>query len=297
MEIPTNQQTGMPMDPAFRPFRSVLYVPASNNRGMEKAKDLPEDAVIFDLEDAVAADVKPAARDQLADMLAGGGYGGRVCLVRTNGLDTPWGQDDLRVFGQADVDGILVPKVESTADLDALADLCPNVPLWAMMETPKAILNAVHIAAHPKLAGLIMGTNDLAHDLHSRSRPDRMPLLAALQMCLLAARAAGVVCIDGVYNAFTDKDGLRQECRQGRDLGFDGKTLIHPSQIDAANEMFGPSEVEVAFARRQIEAFDFAFANGKGVAVLDGQIVENLHIETAKALIAKNAAIVAARKD
>ncbi|PHQ93967.1 MAG: CoA ester lyase [Marinosulfonomonas sp.] len=281
----------------FRPYRSVLYIPGSNTRALEKARNLPVDAIIFDLEDAVTADEKTNARGVLVAELAAGGYGERACLVRVNGLETEWGNDDLAAFAGAAIDGILLPKMNSAADVDAIAGKVADVPLWAMIETPLGVLNSADIAAHPRIAGLVMGTNDLAKELGSRTVIDREPLLMSLQMALLGARAAGIVCVDGVFNAFKDTDGLRVECEQGRDLGFDGKTLIHPAQIEIANAVFAPSEAEVDLARRQIAAFEEARAQGKGVAVVDGQIVENLHIETARALLDKLDAINANRRD
>ncbi|MEE9387284.1 MAG: CoA ester lyase [Paracoccaceae bacterium] len=282
------------MSLALRPARSFLYIPGSNARALEKARALPVDAIIFDLEDAVTPGEKINARGQLQAALAAGDYGTRLCLVRVNGLDTDWGRDDILAFADADIDGILIPKVDNGAALDAVAALCPGMALWAMMETPRGVLNAAEIADHGQMAGFILGTNDLAKDLNNRNRADREPLLSALQICLLAARAAGIVCIDGVYNAFKDTVGLAAECEQGRDMGFDGKTLIHPAQVETANGVFGPSEDEIALARRQIAAFDVARAEGKGVAVVDGQIVENLHIEAAQAVLAKHRAIRAA---
>lgn len=281
------------MDPATRPYRSVLYIPASKERALEKARDLPADAIIFDLEDAVAPEEKPAARDLLARVLAATDFGPRARIVRINGLDTDWGRADVSAFAMAGIEALLVPKVSSPADLDAVAALAPNLTLWAMMETAAGMLNAGAIAAHPKLKGMVMGTNDLAKELGSRFRPDRLPLQAGLGLCLLAAKANGLTIVDGVYNAFKDEDGLRAECEQGRDMGFDGKTLIHPAQLAISNEVFAPSEAEVALAQRQIEAFDAAQVAGQGVAVVDGRIVENLHVVTAKATLARAAAIAA----
>lgn len=274
-----------------RPYRSVLYIPGSKERALEKAKGLPVDAIIFDLEDAVAVEEKPAARALLAETLVAGGYGNRARIVRVNGLDTDWGRDDIAAFAGADIDAILIPKVGSAADVQAVADLIADVPLWAMMETPQGMLNAAEIAAHPRLAGFVMGTNDLAKELKCRFRPDRMPMLTGLQLCLLAARAEGIVAVDGVYNAFKDDAGLAAECDQGRDMGFDGKTLIHPAQIAIANAAFAPTEAEIDLAQRQIAAFEAAEAAGQGVAVVDGKIVENLHIVTARETLAKAAAI------
>lgn len=285
------------MDDAARPWRSVLYIPGSKPRALEKARGLPADAIIFDLEDAVAADGKANARRLLADTLAEGGYGPRAGMVRINGLDTEWGAADLDEIARARPAAVLLPKVNGPQDVEVLArrlDARPETAetrIWAMMETPLSALNAAAIAAAPRLAGFVMGTNDLAKDLGARFRPDRLPLMTALRLCLLAARAHGLVAIDGVYNAFREADGLRAECEQGRDLGFDGKSLIHPDQLAIANEVFAPSAAEIDLARRQIAAFEAAEAAGQGVAVLDGRIVENLHVVTAKATLAKAEAI------
>ncbi|WP_304613340.1 HpcH/HpaI aldolase/citrate lyase family protein [Paracoccus sp. (in: a-proteobacteria)] len=275
-----------------RPYRSVLYIPAANARAMEKARGIAADAIIFDLEDAVAPDAKAAARDALAQALTQD-YGPRARIVRINALSTEWGADDASACAGLDIDAVLVPKVDGPDDLDRVAALIPDTPLWAMMETPLGMLNAAAIAAHPRLAGMVMGTNDLAKDLGSRFRADRLPMMAGLGLCLLAAKAHGVVIVDGVFNAFKDEDGLRAECEQGRDMGFDGKTLIHPAQLDIANAAFAPTEAEVALARRQIEAFDAATAQGQGVAVVDGRIVENLHVATARQTLDRAQAIAA----
>ncbi|MEM6477897.1 MAG: CoA ester lyase [Pseudomonadota bacterium] len=282
-----------------RPYRSVLYIPGSKARALEKAKTLRVDAIIFDLEDAVAADEKENARALLAETLSQGGYGARAQIVRVNGLDTQWGQADLDAVATIAPQAILLPKVGSAEDITRVATLLDAVPgaqnteLWAMIETPQGILNAADIAKAPRMAGMIMGTNDLAKDLGTRARPDRAPLLTSLSFALLAARAAGIVIVDGVYNAFKDEAGLAAECAQGRDLGFDGKTLIHPAQIEIANAAFAPSEADIDLAARQIAAFDAAVAQGQGVAVVDGRIVENLHVETARATLAKAQAIAA----
>ncbi|MDZ7905523.1 MAG: CoA ester lyase [Cypionkella sp.] len=279
------------MPDLHRPYRSVLYIPASNARAMEKAQSLAADAIIFDLEDAVAPAEKAAARATLAQALQAD-YGRRARIVRVNGLDTEWGAGDIAAFAaHAGADAILLPKVNAPADLDAAAALAPAKPLWAMMETALGMLNAAQIASHPALAGMVMGTNDLAKELGSRHRPDRLALQTGLGLCLLAARAHGCIIVDGVFNAFKDEEGLAAECAQGRDMGFDGKTLIHPAQLAIANAAFAPSEAEIALARRQITAFDEAIAAGQAVAVVDGKIVENLHIVTAKALLMKAAAI------
>jgi (3S)-malyl-CoA thioesterase len=276
-----------------RPYRSVLYIPASRERALEKARELQTDAIIFDLEDAVSPEEKLRARELLAGVLAEADYGARTRIVRVNGLGTEWVAGDLAAFGgHPGVDAVLVPKVNSPADLDAVGDLV-TAPLWAMLETAKGCLNAGAIARHPRLEGMVMGTNDLAKELGARFRSDRLPLLAGLGACVLAARAEGRVIVDGVFNAFKDEAGLRAECEQGRDMGFDGKTLIHPAQLAVANEVFAPSEEEVALARRQIAAFAEARARGDGVAVVDGRIVENLHVAVAEALIGKAEAIAA----
>jgi (3S)-malyl-CoA thioesterase len=276
-----------------RPYRSVLYIPASRERALEKARELQTDAIIFDLEDAVSPEEKLRARELLAGVLAEADYGARARIVRVNGLGTEWVAGDLAAFGgHPGVDAVLVPKVNSPADLDAVGDLV-TAPLWAMLETAKGCLNAGAIARHPRLEGMVMGTNDLAKELGARFRSDRLPLLAGLGACVLAARAEGRVIVDGVFNAFKDEAGLRAECEQGRDMGFDGKTLIHPAQLAVANEVFAPSEEEVALARRQIAAFAEARARGDGVAVVDGRIVENLHVAVAEALIGKAEAIAA----
>ena len=281
------------MDQQARPFRSVLYIPGSKERALEKARSLPADAIIFDLEDAVLPEEKDRARALLAGWLAETEYGPRVRIVRINGFDTPWGRADAEAFAGAKIDALLIPKVSSPAGIGAVAALVPDLPLWAMMETAAGVLDAAAIAAHPRLQGMVMGTNDLARELGSRTRADRLPLQAGLGLCLLAARAQGRIIVDGVYNAFRDEAGLRAECEQGRDMGFDGKTLIHPDQLAIANAVFAPTQAELDLARRQIDAFNLARAAGQGVAVVDGTIVENLHIVTARALIARAGAIAA----
>ncbi|NIZ08350.1 CoA ester lyase [Pseudooceanicola sp. HF7] len=280
------------MDAQFRPYRSLLYIPGSKPRALEKARGLDVDAILFDLEDAVSPDAKGEAREVLTAALAEGGYGNRARIVRINGLDTEWGRDDVAAMNDSAAEALLLPKVDNAADIEALAQLT-DLPIWAMMETPLAIFNALEIAAHPRLVGFVAGTNDLAKELGCRNRPDRLPMQMALQTMLLAARAHGVIAADGVYNQFKDEEGLRAECEQGRDLGFDGKTLIHPTQIDIANAVFAPAEEEVALARRQIAAFEETEATGQGVAVVDGKIVENLHVEIAKKTLARAEAIAA----
>ncbi|MGR3495688.1 HpcH/HpaI aldolase/citrate lyase family protein [Citreimonas sp.] len=277
------------MDMRARPCRSVLYIPASKARALEKARTLPVDAIIFDLEDAVSPSEKAAARETLAEALAQG-YGRRLTIVRINALDTEWGRADAEATATMPCDAVLLPKVDAPAHLDDMAALTDK-PLWAMMETPRGMLAADSIAAHPRLAGMVMGTNDLAKDLQARFRADRMPLMAGLGLCVLAAKAHGRVIVDGVYNAFKDDEGLRVECEQGRDMGMDGKTLIHPALVDVANAAFAPTAEEIDLARRQIAAFEEAAAQGQGVAVVDGKIVENLHVDTARETLAKAEAI------
>ncbi|ETD82467.1 HpcH/HpaI aldolase/citrate lyase family protein [Rhodobacter capsulatus] len=283
---------------AARPTRSVLYIPGSKERALEKATGLACDAIIFDLEDAVAVEEKVNARAILIKALREADFGARMRIVRINGLDSDWGREDALAMAAAlkdgvKIDAVLIPKVSTKSDLDAVANLIPTVPLWAMMETALGMLNAADIAAHPRLEGMVMGTNDLAKELQCRFRADRLPLQTGLGLCLLAAKAFGKIIVDGVYNAFKDDVGLKAECDQGRDMGFDGKTLIHPAQLDIANAAFAPSEAEIDLARRQIAAFDAAQAEGQGVAVVDGKIVENLHIVTARQVLAKAEAIAA----
>jgi len=282
------------MTAAVRPYRSVLYIPGSKARALEKARGLATDAIIFDLEDAVAPDEKAAARALLAETLTPGAYGVRAVLLRVNGLDTEWGAGDLEAAGGMALDAVLLSKVNGPADVDAAAAKAAGVTFWAMIETAEGVLNALAIAKHPKMAGFVMGTNDLMKEIGAAPKPGRGPMQAALQMALLAARAAGIVCIDGVYNAFRDDEGLRAECEEGRDLGMDGKSLIHPAQVDIANAVFSPSEAEVEGAERIIAAHEAALAEGQGVAVLDGRIVENLHVETAHRVLAKARAIAEA---
>jgi (3S)-malyl-CoA thioesterase len=280
-----------------RPYRSVLYIPGSKERALEKVTSLAADAIIFDLEDAVAPDEKGSARHILATWLGINSFAPRAGMVRINALDTEWGAADLEALRPARPAAILLPKVNGAGDIAALAARLDGAPefaqtrIWAMMETPMGVLNAAQIATAPRMEGFIMGTNDLAKDLNCRHRTDRLPLITALSHSLMAARMAGIVAVDGVYNSFRDDAGLEAECNQGRDLGFDGKTLIHPAQIDIANRCFAPAEAELDLAQRQITAFNAALAAGQGVAVVDGKIVENLHIESARALLARAEAI------
>lgn len=281
-----------------RPRRSVLYMPGSKERALEKAKTLPADALILDLEDAVAPDEKVKARDLVCNAVHEGGYGARELVIRINGLDTEWGQDDLLAASAVAPDAILIPKVDSGEMLLSIENVmnASGAPaetlIWAMMETPLGMLNAAEIAAAtPRLGCFILGTNDLVKDLNAEHTPAREPIVTALGLCMLAAKAYGLAIVDGVYNAFKDEEGLRTSCVQGRAMGFDGKTLIHPAQIDVCNSVFSPDEAALDLARRQVEAFAEATAKGEGVAVVDGKIVENLHVETANRLLAKAEAI------
>ncbi|MBX3251457.1 MAG: CoA ester lyase [Myxococcales bacterium] len=276
-----------------RPRRSVLYMPGSNARALEKGKTLPADGLILDLEDAVAPDAKATARAQVVAATQAGGYGHRELLVRVNGLDTPWGYEDLVAAATSGADAVLLPKVESAdtvrkADAILRASGAPDeLALWCMMETPRGILRAEEIAdSSPRLAGFVMGTSDLAKDLHAAHTPLRLPMLVGLGTCLLAARAAGLAILDGVYLDLNDDEGFAASCQQGLELGFDGKTLIHPKQVAPANTTFAPSAEAVATSRKLIEAWAAASAEGKGVVVVDGKLVENLHVENAKRLVA-----------
>src|ERR1700761_1126504 len=280
----------------IRPRRSVLYMPGSNARAMEKARDLPTDAVIFDLEDAVAPDAKAAARALIIEALKKGGFGRREVLVRINGLDTAWWRDDLAVAA-AGPNAVLVPKISTPDQLREVAKHLvgvradANVRLWAMMETPLAMLNAREIAAaaldqDTRLAGFVMGTNDLAKDTRARLLPGRAPMLPWLMTCVAAARAYGLAILDGVYNDLGNAEGFVAECQQARDLGFDGKTLIHPRQVEPCNEAFSPSADEVAMARKMIAAFELLENANKGVVQIDGKMVERLHADMAKQTVA-----------
>jgi len=283
-----------------RPRRSVLYMPGSNPRALEKGRGLACDGIILDLEDAVAPDAKEAARANVLAALAAGGYGGRELLLRVNGASTPWGHADLVAAAKSGAHGVLLPKVESAdtvrqAERVLEAHGAPDdLALWCMMETPRGMLRAEEIAdASPRLAGLVMGTSDLAKDLHCAHTEMRLPMVTSFGLCLLAARAAGLAILDGVYLDLNDADGFAASCVQGRELGFDGKTLIHPKQLAAANTAFAPSEAEVAWSRRVIAAHAEAEAAGKGVVLVDGRLVENLHVDNARRVVAMAEAIAA----
>ena len=286
------------MAPSIRPRRSVLYMPGSNARALEKGRSLAADGLILDMEDAVAPDAKQTARDQITAAIKEGGYGARELIVRTNGLDGPWGEDDLKAAAKMGADAVLLPKVESKAMVDqdiAILDGAgapADLPIWAMMETPLGMLHAEEIAfSSPRLQCLVMGTSDLAKDLRAQHTPDRIPFMTSLGLCLLAARAAKIAILDGVHLDLADDDGFMASCRQGRDLGMDGKTLIHPKTIAMANEAFSPSEDEIAWSKRIIEAHAEAEKAGKGVVLVDGKLIENLHVEGAKQMVAMADAI------
>lgn len=291
------------MPATVRPRRSVLYMPGSNARAQEKAKTLPADALILDLEDATAPDAKAAARDQVCASVHGGGYGGKELVIRINGLDTPWGTDDLAAACGAGPDAVLVPKIETADQVAAVEQAMvrhgapERTAVWCMMETPLGILNAKEIAGSSKrLACLVMGTSDLTKDLHALHTHLRLPMLTALGVCLLAARAHGLAILDGVYLDLKDEAGFRDACRQGLELGFDGKTLIHPSQVEPCNEIFAPSPAEVEQAHKIIAAHATAEREGRGVLVVDGRLIENLHVENARRLVALADAIAAMRR-
>ena len=289
----------------IRPRRSMLYMPGSNGRAIEKARELPVDGIILDLEDAVAPDAKAQARDLIVQELKKGGFGGREVLVRINGLDTAWWRDDLAVAA-AGPDALLLPKVSTPEQLRELArhfvgvGAEARIRIWAMMETPLAMLNAREIAAAAldpatRLAGFVMGTNDLAKETRAHIVPGRAPMLAWLSTCIIAARHCGIDILDGVYNDLQNAKGFAAECRQGVELGFDGKTLIHPNQIEPCNQAFSPSAEEVAQARKMIAAFDLPENKGKGVVSLDGSMVERLHAEMARRTVMIAEAVETAR--
>ena len=285
---------------AVRARRSVLYMPGSNARALEKARTLPADGLILDLEDAVAPDEKATGREQIASALRQGGYGGRERVVRINGLETPWGVDDLAMAAKSPAHAILIPKVESAAMVEDVerrlvaASAPASLSIWCMMETPRGMLRAEQIAASSKRVGcLVMGTSDLAKDLHATHTRERLPMLTSLGLCLLAARAFALAILDGVYLDLADDEGFAHSCIQGRELGFDGKTLIHPKTIAKANEIFAPSGEDVAWSRKIIAAHAEASRAGKGVVVVNGKLIETLHVENARRLVALADAIEA----
>src|SRR5215831_8503109 len=281
------------MPATLRPRRSLLFVPGANPRGLAKARTLAADGLIIDLEDAVAPDAKESARAITAAALAEGGYGGRELVLCVNPIDTPWGHADLAAAATMPIDAVLLPKVESTDRVPLTASLLDafgapeRLPLWCMLETPRGILYAREIAAaSPRLAALVLGTSDLTKDLHALATRDRLPLVTSLGLTILAARAHGLAILDGVHLDLADEDGFIASCRQGRELGFDGKTVMHPKQIAGANAAFAPTRDEIEWSRRIIAAHDEAVAAGKGVALVDGRLIENLHVENARRLLA-----------
>ena len=281
----------------IRPRRSVLYMPGSNARALEKAKTLPADGVILDLEDSVAPDAKESARQQVSDTVKAGGFGTREVFIRTNGFDTSWFTDDLTAAAHAAPDGIVVPKISSPGQLETIGQRLLDMGtdhktrIWAMIESPLAVFNVLSLAAcardsEARLAGFVMGTNDLAKDTRARQVPGRWPMIGWLMNVIAAARIHGIDVLDGVYNNIGDAEGFVKECEQGRDMGFDGKTLIHPNQIAPCNTVFTPSDDEVKWARTMIAAFDLPENKSKGVVSIDGKMVERLHADMAKRTVA-----------
>ena len=281
----------------LRPRRSVLYMPSSNERALDKAKTLPADAIIFDLEDAVAPDAKESARPMAVAAASSGEYGSKELTIRCNGLDTPWGADDIAAAARSGASAVVIPKVASVEYVEQVSRLLnaagapDSMAIWPMIETPTAIFDVRHIAAHPRVAVLVMGTNDLARELRAGLVPGRHPLVPHLATALAAAREASKVILDGVYNDVKNLEGFRDECVQGAEMGFDGKTLIHPGQVDIANEVWAPSEADVEHARKVIAAFDEAVREGRGVITVDGRMIENLHVANAQRTLAVARAI------
>ncbi|MEJ2026024.1 MAG: CoA ester lyase [Limibacillus sp.] len=291
-------------DHTARPRRSVLYMPGSNPRALEKGRTLPADALILDLEDAVAPDAKEAARENILSALAQGGYGKREIVVRVNGLETPWGAGDISAMAKSGADAILLPKVDGPGQVKDLAQRMADagapdgMTIQVMVETPLGVLNAGAIAAaSPRLSCLVLGTSDLVKDLRAAHTPERLPVLTALSLSVLAARAHGKAVVDGVHLDLSDEEGFEAACRQGRELGFDGKTLIHPKTIEAANRLFAPDEEVIAGSQKIIAAHAEASDAGQGVVVVEGKLIENLHVENAQRLIALKAAIDALAED
>jgi citrate lyase subunit beta / citryl-CoA lyase len=286
------------MSASARPRRSVLYMPGSNARALEKGRGLPADGLILDLEDAVAPDQKTTARDQILVALKEGGYGRREIAVRVNPLDSPWGKDDVKAMATSGADALLLPKVETAAMVHELERLMDDagapkaMGIHCMMETPLGMLNAQEVAgASKRITCLVMGTSDLVKDLQAAHTPERLPVLTSLGLCILAARACGIAIVDGVHLDLADEEGFAAQCLQGKELGFDGKTLIHPKTIAKANEVFAPSQDEIDWSHKIIAAHAEASAQGKGVVVVDGKLIENLHVENARRLVALAEAI------
>ncbi len=282
---------------SLRPRRSVLYMPGANERALEKAKGLDADALILDLEDAVAPDAKADARARVCAAASSGEYGPREVTIRANGIGTQWHDDDIAAIATSGAAAVVIPKVNTRAEVEQVAQALTaagapdDLAIWAMLETPEAVFNAADIASHPRLAVLVMGTNDLVKELQAEFVPGRAPLLFGLSACVTGARAAGKVILDGVFNTLDDADGFEAECVQGRQFGFDGKTLIHPKQLEPANRVWAPSADEIERSRTIIDAFEAAEAAGQGVVTVDGRMIENLHVEQARRVIAVAAAI------
>jgi len=287
----------------LRPRRSVLYMPAANERALEKAQTIAADVLILDLEDAVAPDAKEAARVNACAAAASGAYGRREITIRCNGLDTPWGADDLAAAATSGADAVVIPKIASVTEIDAVvqhlddAGAPATMGVWAMVETPTAIFDIRSIAGHPRVPVLVMGTNDLLKELRAEATADRSALTPHLATALLGAREAGKVILDGVYNDVRNSDGFLAEATAGRRMGFDGKTLIHPSQVDPTNDVWAPDDDAVDYARRVIAAFDEATAEGRGVITVDGRMIENLHVDNARRVLAVADAIAAMSAD
>lgn len=288
------------MPKSARPRRSMLYMPGSNARALEKARTLPADSLILDLEDAVAPDAKELARKQVCEAVAAGGFGMREVLIRVNALSTRWGYEDIAMASKSGADGLLLPKVESAdaiRHMEAIMranDAPESMRIWAMMETPRSVLESQRIAeSTPRMEGLVMGTSDLAKELDCAHTHERLPFMVSLGLCLLAARAAGLAILDGVYLDLNDETGFEAACKQGQEFGFDGKTLIHPKQVGPCNRVFTPKPQDVAWSRRIIEAHAAATARGEGVVVVDGRLVENLHVESARRVVGMADAIAA----
>ena len=281
----------------MRPRRSVLYMPAANERALDKAKSIPADALIFDLEDAVSPDAKPDARRNAVAAARSGEYGNKEITIRCNGLETQWGADDLTAAAMAGVSAVVIPKINSVREVEAVSSALAtagapgSMKIWAMIETPTAIFDVRAIAAHPRVQTLVMGTNDLAKELRATQIRGRAPLMHHLATALLAAREAGKIILDGVFNDIKDADAFRDECLQGAQMGFDGKTLIHPSQVEIANDVWAPTADEVDYALRVIAAFEEATAEGRGVITVDGRMIENLHVDNARRVLAVQQAI------
>ena len=289
------------MPTVIRPRRSVLFMPGSNARALERAKTLPADGLIFDLEDAVAPDAKETARQMVCHAVRAGGYGRRELIVRVNALAALWGDADLAAVATCGVDAVLLPKVESSDMVRKVISILTThgapeqMAIWCMLETPRGILRAEGIAASPRVAVFVMGTSDLTKELHARHTRERLPILPSLGWCVLVGRAYGLTVLDGVHLDLNDAEGFEDVCRQAADMGFDGKTLIHPKTITTANRIFAPSPDDLASARKVIAAHAEATAQGKGVAVVDGRLIENLHVEEAHRLVAL-AEVIAAQE-